>query len=270
MAQPLSGSPSSSFFVMRPTAQSLPTSLAQQMNRASANSSAEVSARRSAGYGQPGLHTDQTVLLPPQGPSQIPGTYASAAEAWDPITTPAHSSRDFMSAGNRGQAHLLEGIAATDACQGTEAPLNTAGSSSPAANTTGATPRTRIKWRFNKRNFCKLLRKCFRRREKLESARWTIKGYMAADIQSAARIRDLEASNQDLKALNLFLEGRYMVLEARNLFLESTVDDLNDERQALWDARTNLEHMHQLDAEKLRQKDHLISTLLDSLTRRGL
>ncbi|ELR07061.1 hypothetical protein VC83_09387 [Pseudogymnoascus destructans] len=254
MVPALSRSPSPSFSVMRPTTRSLPTSIAQQMNQASRNASAEVSAGRSSGYGQPGLHTDRRVGLPPQGPSRIPGTYVSAAEARAPARTPAHSSRHFMSASIRGQAHLLEGIAAIDACKGTVAPVNAAGSSNRTGNATGAKPRTRIKWKLNKRNFRRLLKKSFYRREKLESARWTIKGYMEEDIQSAARILDLEASNRNLKA--------------RNRDLEATVDDINDECQAYQDKLTNLENMHQLDAEELRHKDHQILMLFDRLTGR--
>lgn len=239
---------------MRPTDKSLPTSLAQQMNRASANASAEVSARRSAGYGQPGLHTDQTVLLPPQSPSQIPGTYASAAEAWDPITTPAHSSSTFMSGGIQEQACLLKGIAAIEACEGTEAPVN--------ATATGAEHRTKIKWVFNKRNFCKLLRECFAYVEDLQSARWTIKTYMVENIKLDARNRDLKAHNRDLKASK-------RDLEARNRVQEVTMDILNDQCQAYREELMTLRSMRQLDAEMLRSNNHLISMLFDRLARRG-
>jgi hypothetical protein len=226
------------------------------MNRASANASAEATAGRSAGFGQPGADTDRWVGLPPQGPSQIPGDYSSAAEAWDPARTPAQSSPDFMSAGIREQADLLEGIAAINASQETVAPVDAAGSSNSTSDATYAEPGINIKWVFNKRNFRKLLKKCFHRGEELESARWTIKGYMEGDTQSTARTWDLEAINRDL--------------QARNRVLEATVDDLNDERQTSRDARMNLEDMHQLYAEELRRKDDLISSLLDRLTGRGL
>ena len=135
-----------------------------------------------------------------------------------------------MSARIPEQTHLLKGLAEIEARLATAAPVNAAGSSNLTANATGAEPGTNIKWAFSESNFRKLLKKCFAYREKLISSRWTTKKYMEDDIQSTARIQDLEAHIR---------------------FLEEIIED---ERQT--------------HRDELRRKDRLIERLFDRLTGR--
>ncbi|KFY91544.1 hypothetical protein V500_04612 [Pseudogymnoascus sp. VKM F-4518 (FW-2643)] len=239
MAQPLSRSATPPFFNMR-SATPMHNGIARRMNQASGNATTEAPEGRHAEYWPHHLYVNHSPSASPQGPSQIPGPYVSAAEAWEPARTPAHSSHAFMSARIPEQTHLLEGLAAIEARLATAAPVNAAGSSNLTTNATGAEPGTNIKWAFSERNFRKLLKKCIAYRENLVSSRWTTKKYIEEDIQSTARIQDLEEHIR---------------------FLKVTIGELNDERQR---------HRVELTAlqNKLRRKDRLISRLLNRLTGR--
>ncbi|KFY22098.1 hypothetical protein V493_06867 [Pseudogymnoascus sp. VKM F-4281 (FW-2241)] len=145
-----------------------------------------------------------------------------------PVRTPALSSDAFMSAGIREQAYLIEGLVAIEARQRTAAPVNALSSSNPVAN---------IKWKFNKTNFRKLLKKHIACREKLVSLKWTAKECIEKIIQLSAKTQDLKAHIRRL---------------------EADIHNLNDECQAYRDALTASENMRRLDASELRHRDHII------------